>query len=388
MPPPEDADDFPTDAERASAVAWIRTSLDEYDAQHAGEPGRITVRRLTSAEYAYAIRDLTGIDIRTGIDASSDSVGGEGFANFGDVQSVQDTTVEHYLEAAKQIADHAVIGSGPLAFYADSGDSGLELSALDRIDHLYATRGFRVVSGEGGRPFGFERYAKAFYVAWYLQASRRAGRSGGHDPRPRGEGRHHRPLRRAHVGRRQPDRRRLPEPRHDRGLAGDSARRRPTPRPRWPRRVPTPRRSPRSWSTWPSWFFARGDLAAGGAGDESPLRVRRHHADRRAEARLHLRAQPALRPADARPDGAGRSAARRRTVDRPPDVRRAAQGRRHAGRRSGATRASCCATPASLPRPVRAGGHHRAARARADPEDVPAAATSCRRPKSRACASA
>ena len=24
-------------------------------------------------------------------------------------------------------------------------------------------------------------------------------------------------------------------------------------------------------TTWPSWFFARGDLAAGGAGDESPL---------------------------------------------------------------------------------------------------------------------
>ncbi len=169
MPPPEDADDFPTDAERAAAVAWIRTSLDEYDAQHAGEPGRITVRRLTSAEYAYTIRDLTGIDIRTGIDASSDSVGGEGFANFGDVQSVQDTTVEHYLEAAKQIADHAVIGSGPLGFYGDAGDSGLELSALDRINNLYASKGFRVVSGEGGRPFGFERYAKALYVTWYYK---------------------------------------------------------------------------------------------------------------------------------------------------------------------------------------------------------------------------
>ena len=131
MPPPDDADDFPTDAERAAAVAWIRTSLDEYDAQHAGDPGRITVRRLTSAEYAYAIRDLTGIDIKAGIDASSDSVGGEGFANFGDVQSVQDTTVERYLEAAKQVADHAVIGAGPLGFYADAGETGLELSALE-----------------------------------------------------------------------------------------------------------------------------------------------------------------------------------------------------------------------------------------------------------------
>ena len=121
MPPPDDADDFPTDAERARPSSWIRTSLGEYDAQHAGDPGRVTVRRLTSAEYAYAIRDLTGVDIKVGIDASSDSVGGEGFANFGDVQFVQDAQVERYLEAAKQVADHAVIGSGPLGFYADRG---------------------------------------------------------------------------------------------------------------------------------------------------------------------------------------------------------------------------------------------------------------------------
>ncbi len=78
------------------------TSLRDYEAAHAGEPGRVTVRRLTSAEYAYAIRDLTGIDIKTGVDASSDAVGGEGFANFGDVQFVQDASVERYLEAASR----------------------------------------------------------------------------------------------------------------------------------------------------------------------------------------------------------------------------------------------------------------------------------------------
>src|SRR6185295_1115745 len=120
--------------------------------EHAGDPGRVTVRRLTSAEYAYAIRDLTSIDIPVGIDASSDSVGGEGFANFGDVQFVQDESIERYLEAAKLVADHAVIGSGPIEFYSDPGKTGLELSALTRINQLYETKGFRVVSGEGGRP--------------------------------------------------------------------------------------------------------------------------------------------------------------------------------------------------------------------------------------------
>ena len=134
--PPKEATLFPTDAERTAALGWIRTSLDAYESVHAGEPGRVTVRRLTSAEYAYAVRDLTGIDLALGIDASSDSVGGEGFANFGDVQFVQDASIERYLEAAKLVADHAIVGAGPLDFYGDAGKTGLELSALHRIDDL------------------------------------------------------------------------------------------------------------------------------------------------------------------------------------------------------------------------------------------------------------
>ena len=88
-----------------------------YAKKHDGDPGRVTVRRLTSGEYAYAIQDLTGIDPETGIDAASDSVGGEGFTNFGDVQFMQDANLERYLEAAKIVANHAVIGAGPLEFY-------------------------------------------------------------------------------------------------------------------------------------------------------------------------------------------------------------------------------------------------------------------------------
>ena len=104
-----------------------------------------------------------------GIDSSSDAVGGEGFTNFGDVQFVQDQSVERYLEAAKLVADYALVGAGPLAFSPDAGRTGLEISALNRINELYATKGFRVVSGEGGRPFGLDRYGKAFYVAWHYK---------------------------------------------------------------------------------------------------------------------------------------------------------------------------------------------------------------------------
>jgi hypothetical protein len=270
MMPPVEATDFPTDAERASAAHWIRSTLAAYEAAHAGEPGRVTVRRLTSGEYAYAIRDLTGVDIPVGIDGSSDSVGGEGFTNFGDVQFVEDTSVERYLEAAKTVADHAIIGSGPLDFYPDAGQTGLELSALHRINDLHETRGFRVVSGEGGRPFGLDRYGKAFYVAWYYKHRAALG-----DPTATLRG----------LAAKEGITGRFAD--HIWSVVN-------TPNLGYPTRETVDRwkamAAPtadvaaslaharaecdeiyKALTTWPSWFFARGDLAAGGAGDESPL---------------------------------------------------------------------------------------------------------------------
>jgi mono/diheme cytochrome c family protein len=268
--PPDDVKQQPTDEEREASATWVRETLAAYETKYAGQPGPVTVRRLTSAEYKYAIEDLTGIAVKVGIDASSDSVGGEGFANFGDVQFVQDATIERYLEAARAVADHAIIGAGPLGFYEDPGDTGLELSALARINALYARHGFRVVSGEGGRPYGFDRYGKAFYVAWQYHHRQRLG---------------------------QPTAT-LRELASSEGITGRFAEHvwsaLQTPSPGYPLRVtldawkqlPVPgadieaaRASTRAACdeivktlvTWPSWLFARGDLAAGGDGDESPL---------------------------------------------------------------------------------------------------------------------
>ena len=268
--PPDEATLFPTDTERKTAATWIRASLKSYEDAHAGEPGHVTVRRLTSAEYAYALRDLTGIDVKVAIDASSDSVGGEGFANFGDVQFVQDQSVERYLEAAKLVADHAVIGAGPLGFYPDPGKTGLELSALNRIDELYATRGFRVVSGEGGRPFGLDRYGKALYVAWHYKHRAALGdpsatiRTLAEKEGITGRFAEHvwAAVNRPNAG--YPTRatidawRKLPAPTAERDASIAKA------------RAGTDEIY-KALTTWPSWFFARGDLAAGGQGDESPL---------------------------------------------------------------------------------------------------------------------
>ena len=154
----------PDDAARAHALSWIRAGLDEHIQEHAGDPGAVTVRRLTSAEYAYTIEDLTGLEIRP--DFSSDSVGGEGFTNYGDVQFMLDATMERYLESAKKVAEHAVIGSGPLRFYRDPGKSGFELASIHRIQEIYEENGFRAAAAEGGTPFGMWRYANACFVGW------------------------------------------------------------------------------------------------------------------------------------------------------------------------------------------------------------------------------
>ena len=269
--PPKEAKRQPSVAERKAAAAWVRSTLQAYERLHGGEPGHVTVRRLTSGEYAYAIRDLTGLDVKTGVDASGDSVGGEGFTNFGDVQFVQDASIERYLEAAKEVSDHAMIGASPLHFHADTGRTGLELSALNRINELYASKGFRVVSGEGGGPFGLERYGKAFFTAWFFKhrallgqpaatlsdLAAREGITGRFAEHVAGV------VERPNLG--YPVRemvqqwRALPVPTG----ANDTA------------SIALARddcdKLAKHLTTWPSWFFGRGDIAAGGAGDESPL---------------------------------------------------------------------------------------------------------------------
>ncbi|MEP7340851.1 MAG: DUF1592 domain-containing protein, partial [Acidobacteriota bacterium] len=237
---------------------------------HDGDPGPVTVRRLTSGEYAYTIKDLTGLDLNVGIDSASDSVGGEGFTNFGDVQFMQDANLERYLGAAKLIADHAVIGSGPLGFFSDPGKTGFELSAITRIKDIYAANGIRTVSGEGGRPFGLEKYGKALFVAWQY--------------------RHRQALGEASASLKSLAAREGINPRfaqHIWQVMNKPAQGYPASEiaARW-HKLPAPGAGSKITAataragcdeiqkfmvTWPSWLFARGDVAAGGAGDESPL---------------------------------------------------------------------------------------------------------------------
>lgn len=268
MPPPKMPQ--PSDAHRRQSIEAIRAQLSVYAKLHDGEPGRVTMRRLTSGEYNYTVQDLTGINLDTGIGASSDAAGGEGFTNFGDVQFMQDSNVEHYLAAAKRVADYAVIGSGPLSFFADPGKTGFEMSAINRVRDLHTKYGFRTVSGEGGIPYGLEKYGQAFYAAWAFAHRAKLG-----EPQVT--------LKELAVREGLTTRfvEHISAVMHQPGLGYPSS----EVAARW-RALPVPNADTRASAaaartqcseiqkylvTWPSWLFARGDVAAGGAGDESPL---------------------------------------------------------------------------------------------------------------------
>lgn len=172
--PPQDALQ-PNAQQRQQMVAAVRKQLRQSAERHAHDPGPVVLRRLTSAEYAYSIQDLTGVALHHQSDTTGDAAGGEGFANVGAVQFMQDSTLERYLDAAKHVAAHAVIGTGPLRFFEAPGQTGLELSAIARIQKIYRNHGFRTASGEGGEAFGLDRYAKGFFATWQFRFRRQHG---------------------------------------------------------------------------------------------------------------------------------------------------------------------------------------------------------------------
>jgi len=99
----------PTPEERGRLTAWVRGFLVAEMKSHAGDPGRVVVRRLSNAEYDNTIRDLTSVDLRPTRDFPSDGAAGEGFTNAGDALVMSPTLLGKYLKAAKEIAAHAVL---------------------------------------------------------------------------------------------------------------------------------------------------------------------------------------------------------------------------------------------------------------------------------------
>jgi len=137
MPPPDS--DQPTDAERRVLADWLRAFLAAEARAHAGDPGRVVLRRLNNAEYTHTIRDLTGVD---GLDPAkefpADGGAGEGFTNTGQSLVMSPSLATKYLDAAKGIAAHAVLLPDGLRFSAGDSRRDFADEAVARLKRFYA----------------------------------------------------------------------------------------------------------------------------------------------------------------------------------------------------------------------------------------------------------
>jgi hypothetical protein len=107
--PPEDAAQ-PTDEERDRLQQWLSDYLKMEASARAGDPGLVVLRRLNNAEYTYTLRDLTGIEsLDPAREFPADGAAGEGFTNTGNSLVMSPALVTKYLDAAKEVARHAVL---------------------------------------------------------------------------------------------------------------------------------------------------------------------------------------------------------------------------------------------------------------------------------------
>lgn len=117
MPP--DEKDALDPAEQQKITAWINKELHVLAEMFSGDPGPVTMRRLTNAEYDRTIHDLTGRNYELAKEFQSEAGGGEGFSNIGDVMFLSPASIEKYLSAARQLVEHATIMPGTGIVFQD-----------------------------------------------------------------------------------------------------------------------------------------------------------------------------------------------------------------------------------------------------------------------------
>lgn len=97
-------------AQKQQLQRWVTSALDAAAQARAGDPGPVVLRRLNNAEFTYTIRDLTGVPtLDPAKEFPVDSASGEGFMNVGNSLVMSPSLVTKYLDAAKDMAAHAVL---------------------------------------------------------------------------------------------------------------------------------------------------------------------------------------------------------------------------------------------------------------------------------------
>lgn len=137
MPPKEEPQ--PSEAERSQLLGWANSALEAIALSRAGDPGPVVLRRLSNAEYTYTIRDLTGVQVLDPAkEFPADSASGEGFMNVGNSLVMSPALLTKYLDAAKEVANHAVLLPEGIAFSASKSQRDWTEERLAAIRAFYA----------------------------------------------------------------------------------------------------------------------------------------------------------------------------------------------------------------------------------------------------------
>lgn len=144
--PPRDAKQ-PSPAEFKKLQQWVRGYLRAEARARAGDPGRVVLRRLNNVEYTNTLRDLTGLkSLNPAREFPIDSAAGEGFTNTGGALAMSPSLVTKYLDAAKEVAAHAVLLPDGFRFSAATTRSDWTNETLAAIRQFYGQH----TSAQGG----------------------------------------------------------------------------------------------------------------------------------------------------------------------------------------------------------------------------------------------
>ena len=135
--PPKKEKQFSTE-EKKHLTDWVRGTLDQIALANAGDPGPVVLRRLSNMEYTYTLRDLTGIEsLDPAKEFPVDGAAGEGFTNAGAALVMSPALLTKYLDAAKDIASHAVFNPHGMRWSASTSAQDWTDEALARVRGLY-----------------------------------------------------------------------------------------------------------------------------------------------------------------------------------------------------------------------------------------------------------
>ena len=160
--------------EKKQLVGWVRGTLDQIALANAGDPGPVVLRRLSNMEYTYTLRDLTGIEsLDPAKEFPVDGAAGEGFTNAGAALVMSPALLTKYLDAAKEIASHAVFTPHGMHWSASTSAQDWTDEALAAIRAIYARhtanaegtqtvqQGIKLDTGTGGGRVPLAKYLDA-----------------------------------------------------------------------------------------------------------------------------------------------------------------------------------------------------------------------------------